>query len=133
MIDLKIEKTLDSNKVLVTEKNIINKKRPTRYYVVPGESADGFISGRKSLDNTDKLSLAGYTVLSTLVGLTFFKSFKKPALKLITGFGSGLAAFAGAIAIDSKIDEKANKNLFERTGAEEITNDEEKLKSILNQ
>lgn len=131
MLNLKIEQSTDSNKVIVTEKNYIMKNRPTKYYSVPKESADAFVSGRQSLDNTDKLCMAGYTLLSVLVGALGFKAFKKPALKLISGFGLGLVSFAGAIAIDYKIDERANKNLFERTGAKNITDNKEQIASLL--
>lgn len=130
MDDIKIAKTIDSKRVLITETDLNNKNKPVKYYVVPQENADCFIRSKKSLNGIDVLQKAGSALIGVLVGISAYQKLKTPLPRVLNGIIAGIGTYEGAVLVNKTIDRQTENNLFYRTGGYELTDDKEKSKLL---
>lgn len=121
-ISVEVVKNLENNKVLIREKSGTQKKPVERYYAVPQENADKFVTQKKVLDKNRKFQKIMTGSLSAAIGLLVGLVVKFGAFgKTVAGLGTGLLALAGSTKADKIFDKKMQQNVMKNYNAEDVT------------
>ena len=123
MLEFNVIKSLDNQRVLLSEKTNKNNQVQERLYVVPENKIDKFIDSKKALKINSGLQKTLSFGLAGAVGIVAACFLKAPNLvRAAAGIGATSLTYLGCKKVDSFADNLIQKQYMKTLNVQDVTN-----------